>query len=157
MYFKFSQWDSGDLGKSFESIAVFIFQPNFSLQGKWILMVLQSPIQISGAFIYPDKLFGYLCLLGCVCVCVCIHAQLLGHVWLFVTPWSPSGSTNYGISQARKLEWVAISYSGGSSRSRDRTLLSCISCTDRKILYHCTTWETLLFIYPPLTPWVGTL
>ena len=70
MYFKFSQWDSGDLGKSFESIAVFIFQPNFSLQGKWILMVLQSPIQISGAFIYPDKLFGYLCLLGCVCVCV---------------------------------------------------------------------------------------
>ena len=136
MYFKFSQWDSGDLGKSFESIAVFIFQPNFSLQGKWILMVLQSPIQISGAFIYPDKLFGYLCLLGCVCVCVCIHAQLLGHVWLFVTPWSPSGSSFHGIFQARLLEWIAISYSRVSSWPWDQICVSSVSCIDRHILYH---------------------
>ena len=49
-------------------------------------MVLQSSTQISEAFIYPDKLFEYLCLLVCVCVCVCVcararaRAQLLCHV-----------------------------------------------------------------------------
>ena len=38
-----------------------------------------------------------------------------------------------GILQARILEWVAIPFSRGSSRSRDQTH---ISCTGRKILYH---------------------
>ena len=28
----------------------------------------------------------------------------------------------------------------GSSRPRDLTQVSCISCTGRQILYHCTTW-----------------
>ena len=32
---------------------------------------------------------------------------------------SPLGSTVLGIFQARILEWVAISFSRGSSRSRD--------------------------------------
>ena len=36
------------------------------------------------------------------------------------------GSSLHGILQARILEWVAISFSRGSSRSRDRTLASCI-------------------------------
>ena len=34
---------------------------------------------------------------------------------------SPVGSSVHGISQARLLEWVAISFSGVSSRPRDRT------------------------------------
>ena len=34
---------------------------------------------------------------------------------------SPPGSSVHGISQARILEWVAISFSRGSSRPRDRT------------------------------------
>ena len=34
---------------------------------------------------------------------------------------SPPGSSVHGISQARVLEWVAISCSRGSSRPRDRT------------------------------------
>ena len=51
---------------------------------------------------------------------------------------SPLGSSV--ISQARILEWVAISSSRGSSRSRDQTHISCISCTGRKILYHFATW-----------------
>ena len=38
---------------------------------------------------------------------------------------SPSGSTIPGILQARTLERVAISFSRGSSQSRDRTLVSC--------------------------------
>ena len=35
------------------------------------------------------------------------------------TDCSPSGSSVHGISQARILKWVAISFSRGSSQSRD--------------------------------------
>ena len=47
-------------------------------------------------------------------------------------------SSVHGISQARILEWVAISFSRGSSWLRD---LTCISCLGRGILYHWATWE----------------
>ena len=36
------------------------------------------------------------------------------------------GSSVHGILQARILEWVAISFSRGSSQPRDGTLISCI-------------------------------
>ena len=53
----------------------------------------------------------------------------------FVTPCrdSPPGSSVHGIAQVRVLEWVAISFSRGTSRPRDGT---CISCTGTWILYH---------------------
>ena len=37
---------------------------------------------------------------------------------------SPPGSSLHGILQARVLEWVAISFSRGSSRPRDQTRVS---------------------------------
>ena len=40
----------------------------------------------------------------------------------------PPGSSDHGIFPARILEWVAMSSSRGSSRSRDRTHISCIEC-----------------------------
>ena len=40
---------------------------------------------------------------------------------------SPPGSSVHGISPARILEWVAISFSRGSSRPRDRTQVSHIA------------------------------
>ena len=40
---------------------------------------------------------------------------------------SPPHSPDHGISQARILEWVAISFSRGSFRSRDRTQVFCIT------------------------------
>ena len=40
---------------------------------------------------------------------------------------SPPGSTVHGILQARILEWVAISFSRGSFRPRDKTCISCIT------------------------------
>ena len=40
---------------------------------------------------------------------------------------SPPGSSVHGIIQARILEWVAISFSRGSSRPRDRTQVSRIA------------------------------
>ena len=47
-----------------------------------------------------------------------------------------SGSSVHGIFQARTLEWVAISYSRGSSPPSDLTWISCVSCIGRWILYH---------------------
>ena len=44
----------------------------------------------------------------------------------------PPGSSVHGILQARILEWVAISFSGGSSQPRDQTQVSCIC---RQTLY----------------------
>ena len=49
---------------------------------------------------------------------------------------SPPGSSVHVISQARTLEWVAISSSRGSSWPRDRTCISLVSCIGRWILYH---------------------
>ena len=40
---------------------------------------------------------------------------------------SPPSSSVHGVLQARVLEWVAISFSRGSSRPRDRTQVSCIA------------------------------
>ena len=66
--------------------------------------------------------------------------------WSEVTQSSPTrcdpmgcslpGSSVYGIFQARVLEWVAISFSRGSSWPRDRTQVSCI--VDR----HFAIWAT---------------
>ena len=39
----------------------------------------------------------------------------------------PPGSSLYGILQVRILEWVAISFSRGSSRSRDQTRIKLAS------------------------------
>ena len=101
-----------------------------------------------------------------VSVCVYIHIYIFIHIFqisnkihykyyavlmwvlscvqLIVTAWTvahqsllPSG---HGIFQA--MEWVAISYSRGSSWCRDQTCISCISCIGRQILYHCTTGES---------------
>ena len=46
---------------------------------------------------------------------------------------SPPGSSVHGISQARILEWIAISFSRGYSQLMDHIHVSCIS---RQILHH---------------------
>ena len=56
---------------------------------------------------------------------------------------SSPGPSVRGTSQARILEWAAISSSRVSSPPRDRTRVSCVSCIGRQILYHCATWEAL--------------
>ena len=50
------------------------------------------------------------------------------------TDCSLPGSSVHGIFQARIMEWVAISYSKGSSRSRDRTCIPWVSWIGRQIL-----------------------
>ena len=49
---------------------------------------------------------------------------------------SPPDSFVYGILQRRILEWVAIPFSRGSSRPRDRTHISFVSCIGRQDLHH---------------------
>ena len=58
--------------------------------------------------------------------------------WLLWAPldYSPPGSSVHGISQPRILEWIAISFSMGSSWPRDGT---CISCIGRQIQYYWAT------------------
>ena len=56
------------------------------------------------------------------------------------------GSSLHGIFQARILEWVAISSSRGSSLSKDRTHVSCISCIGRWVLYYCGNWEATVIL-----------
>ena len=58
-----------------------------------------------------------------------VKVKWLNHVQLFATPWtvvSIHGSSVHGIFKARVLEWVAISFSRGSSQPRDWTQVSCI-------------------------------
>ena len=47
----------------------------------------------------------------------------------------PRGFSVHGILQAIILEWVAISFSRGSSQSRDRTWVY-VSCIGLQVLYH---------------------
>ena len=61
---------------------------------------------------------------------VCVHAASV--VSDSVRPQEPPGSSVHGVFQARILEWVAVSYSRGSSR--DQTCVSCVSSISRRIL-----------------------
>ena len=73
-------------------------------------------------------------------VCIYTHTYIYVYIWTYV--WSEvaqscptlcdpmdgslPGSSLHGILQARVLEWVAISFSRGSSRPRDRAQVSLI-------------------------------
>ena len=76
-----------------------------------------------------------------ICTLACSVTQLC------LTLWNPMdcslpGSSVHGISQARVLEWVAISFSRGSSRPRNPTRVSHIAAR------HFTFWATReIFIY----------
>ena len=91
---------------SFNSLA--FGTPSFSAPGRTICSV--PPLVLT-------KPCGNECVCVCVCVCVCARAQSLSHVRLFLTSWTVAlpGSSVHGISQARILEWVAISSSRASS------------------------------------------
>ena len=55
---------------------------------------------------------------------------------------SPSGSSVHEIFQTRKLEWVSISFSRGSSQPRDRTW---VSCTAGRFFINWATREAHIF------------
>ena len=55
--------------------------------------------------------------------------------------YSPAGSSVHGISQARIQEWVAVSFSRGTSQSRDQTQVSCVSALAGRFFTTGATWE----------------
>ena len=71
-------------------------------------------------------------------MCVCVRTQSCPTLCDPVD-CSPPESTVHGILQARILEWVAISFSRGSSQLGDRTQVSCFG------------WW-ILYIEPPGKP-----
>ena len=97
-----------------------------------LFMSSQMAVLSLGIFVVPLQSNVLICRRHPGPPCVC--AQSLSHVQLCdPTDCSPPGSSAYGIFRQEILEWVAISYSRGSSWLRDRTLVSCISCTGRRI------------------------
>ena len=68
-----------------------------------------------------------------VCVCVCVGVCVCSVVQLCLTLCDPvgcslPGSSVHRISQARILKWVIMLSSRGSSRPRDQTCVSYVSC-----------------------------
>ena len=66
----------------------------------------------------------------CVCVCVCVKSLQSCLTLCHLTDHRLLGPSDYGILQARILEWVARHFRG-SSQPRDRTHVSYVSCTGR--------------------------
>ena len=89
------------------------------------------------------------------CVCMLSQVQLCHPM-----DCSLPASFVYGITQARILEWVAISSFRGSSWPRDQTHLSCVSCiadiffTCWAIREACYYWKTICLLI--ITQWPMT-
>ena len=60
-----------------------------------------------------------------------------------VTPWTVACSSVHGISQARLLEWVVISFSRRSSWPRDQMRISFVSCIAGRFFTLGATGEAL--------------
>ena len=87
-------------------------------------------------------------------VALCVHTAAvvwsLSRVWRFCSPkdCSQPGPFVHGISQARMLEWAAISFSRRPSCPRDGTRVSCIA-GDSLSLGTISTRSKILFTYRP--------
>ena len=68
------------------------------------------------------------------------HSVGSDSLWPFRTVAHPPGYSVCEISQARILEWVAISSSRGSSWLRDQTHISCVSCTAGRFFTCWAIW-----------------
>ena len=81
-----------------------------------------------------------------ICTYMCVLSP--SAVFDSMQPHGPPGSSVHGISQARILEWVAISFSRGSFWPRDPTCISCISCAGRRIFFTTSTsWDVHIHTY----------
>ena len=86
------------------------------------LMSLISPVLAGGFFTTSAtwEALYYVCVCVCVCVCACVSCSVMSDS---ATPWTvvhqATVDSVHGILQARIVEWVAISFSRGSSRPRE--------------------------------------
>ena len=91
--------------------------------------------------------------------CCCLVAKLFPTHLQLHGLYSLPGSSVHGISQARILEWVAISFTRGLSQFRDQTLVSCIGrhglpqwISDNESICQCRRCGRCEF-----DPWVGKM
>ena len=88
----------------------------------------------------------------CTYARMCACTKLLQSYLTLCDPveYSPPGSSVHEIFQARILEWVAMSFSLGVSRSRDQTRISYFSCCllwQKGSVYYLGTWFPLIASY----------
>jgi len=90
---------------------------------------------------------------------ICVHAQSCPTL-CDPMDCSPSGSSDHEILQERILEWVATSFSRGSSQPRDRTLISWTAggfftteLPGKPLYCICIPY----FIYPSIHQWASGL
>ena len=81
------------------------------------------------------------------------YTKMLSSVWLCnLMDCTPPDSSVHGISQARVLEWAAISFPRGSSWPRDQTCGSCsISCIAGRFFNPWATGEAQYLAWFPGT------
>ena len=79
----------------------------------------------------------------CVCVrthvCTRAHAKLLGHVWLFVTPWTPWTVASWAplsMGFRRQEHWSGLPFPPPEDLPDPKLNPNLVSCTGRQILYH---------------------
>ena len=115
----------------FIALVIILFWVRKFIQNRSLRTVIFSPIPQNLHFHrnFHTQWCCYCCLVAKPCPTLCNLMDC-----------SPPGPSVYGISQAKILEWVAISFSRGSSWPRGQTLVFCIG---RWILYHWTTKEVL--------------
>ena len=114
--------------------------------------------------IYPPRTYG-----GLTCykvfanvICAAVLCSVIQSCPTLCDPMecSPPGSSVHGTFQVRIPEWVAISFSRGSSQPRDGTHFSCIAgrfFTTAKSLQLCTTLCNPIDGSPPGSTVTGTL
>ena len=94
----------------------------------WLSGVIKDPVKTKNDLVHISLLL------------VPGHLKLLEVILSVLTLCDPvdyslPGSSVHGILQARILEQVAMPSSRGSSRPRNRTCITCVSCFARQILY----------------------
>ena len=109
--------EHGELNKIF--VPSRVYEAWLIINILWILPNLETLVGLRSYTCFQSSLSFSLTLLQ--------PMKLLSHVRLFVISWSLPSSSIHGIFQARVLEWIAISFSRGSSRSRDWTEVSRIA------------------------------
>ena len=94
-----------------------------TLMESWRELLTSSDHTVSNLVFFPIYIYTF-CHLFLVCMsahsCLTLYDPL---------DCNRPGSSVHGIFQARILEWVAVSSSRGFFQPRNRTLISCISCT----------------------------
>ena len=108
----------------------FCLKPNQETEFSFFSFVLQdSCLTMLCSFKWTAKRLSH------TYACVCAKSLHLCLTLCELTDCSLSGSSVYGILQARLLEWVATLSFRGSSRPRDQTQFSYLSCISRQVLY----------------------